>query len=63
MIIYEPRQEVQVDTPRGRGRIFLVTEYGSEVEKIFTVILNDRTMWEFSNQDIKVTGNITMGRK
>lgn len=63
MIIYEPRQEVQVDTPRGRGRIFLVTEYGSEVEKIFTVILNDRTIWEFSNQDIKVTGNITMGRK
>ena len=34
MIILELKQQVEVDTPKGRGRLFLVTEYGSEIEKI-----------------------------
>ena len=33
----ELRQQLEVDTPKGRGRLFLSTEYGSEIEKIFTV--------------------------
>ena len=33
MVIFEPSQAIEVDTPRGRGRIWLVTEYGSEIEK------------------------------
>lgn len=63
MIIYEPRQALEVDTPKGRGRVFLVTEYGSEIEKVFTVILYDGNIWEFTNSQITVTDNITMGRK
>tara|TARA_R110002020_G_scaffold429690_2_gene639322 strand:- start:149 stop:349 length:201 start_codon:yes stop_codon:yes gene_type:complete len=63
MIVYEPRQQLEVDTPKGRGRVYLVTEYGSEIEKIFTVII-DATgeIWEFGNQDINATRNKTMGR-
>jgi hypothetical protein len=63
MIVYEPRQQLQVMTPKGRGRVYLVTEYGSEIEKIFTVII-DATgeIWEFGNQDINATRNKTMGR-
>ena len=63
MNMLELQQQVEVDTPQGRGRLFLVTEYGSEIEKIFTVILYNGHIWEFTNRDIKVTNNITMGRK
>lgn len=59
----ELRQQLEVNTPKGRGRLFLVTEYGSEIEKIFTVILYNGEIWEFANDDIRVTNNITMGRK
>ena len=59
----ELRQQLEVDTPKGRGRLFLSTEYGSEIEKIFTVILYNGEIWEFANDDIRVTNNITMGRK
>ena len=63
MIIYEPRQQLQVETTKGQGRIYLITEYGTEIEKIFTVII-DATgeIWEFGNQDIRATKNKTMGR-
>lgn len=54
---------LEVDTPEGRGRIWLVTEYGAEIEKLFTVILNDGRIWEFTNRDIKATSNITFHRK
>ena len=63
MIILELIQQVEVDTPKGRGRLFLVTEYGSEIEKVFTIILYNGQIWEFTNKDITVTSNITMGRK
>jgi hypothetical protein len=59
----ELRQQVEVNTPKGLGRLFLVTEYGSEIEKIFTVILYNGEIWEFTNDVIRVTNNITMGRK
>jgi len=63
MFIHELRQQLEVDTPKGRGRVFLVTEYGSEIEKVFTVILYDGKIWEFTNNQITATNNITMGRK
>ena len=63
MFIHELRQQLEVDTPKGRGRVFLVTEYGSEIEKVFTVILYNGKIWEFTNNDITATDNITMGRK
>ena len=63
MFIHKLRQQLEVDTPKGRGRVFLVTEYGSEIEKVFTVILYNGKIWEFTNNDITATDNITMGRK
>jgi len=62
MIIYEPRQMVYVNTPKGCGQIWLVTEYGQEIEKVFTVILDSNQIWEFTNKDITVMENLTMGR-
>jgi|TARA_R110001606_G_scaffold350025_2_gene500081 hypothetical protein len=63
MIILELKQQVEVNTPKGRGRMFLVTEYGSEIEKVFTVILYNGQIWEFTNNEITATSNFTMGRK
>ena len=62
MTILEVKQGLEVDTPKGRGRVWLVTEYGMEIEKLFTIILYDGTIWEFTNKDISATDNITMGR-
>jgi len=63
MVIYEPRQPLEVDTPKGRGRVWLVTDYGTETEKLFTVVLNESgEVWEFTNKDIRATQNLTMGR-
>lgn len=60
MIIFEPREHIEVETPKGLGRIWLVTEYGSEIEKIFTVINTSGEFWEFKNSQIKATKNLTM---
>ena len=62
MTILEVKQGLEVDTPKGRGRVWLVTEYGMEIEKLFTIILYDGTIWEFTNKDIVATSNTTMGR-
>jgi len=59
----ELRQQVEVDTPKGRGRLFISKDYGTEIESVFVVILYNGEIWEFTNHDIKTTDNITMGRK
>jgi hypothetical protein len=64
MYILEVNQQLELDTPRGRGRLLYVTEYGMEIEKLFTVVLNDNgQIWEFTNRDIRCVNNITFGRK
>lgn len=61
MIIYEPRNTVKVITPKGVGRIWLVTEYGLETQKLFTCILDDNgQIWEFTNSQITVEANPTI---
>ena len=62
MVILELVQGVEVKTPKGKGRVWLVTEYGMEIEKLFTIILYDGTIWEFTNKDITATDNVSMGR-
>jgi len=63
LIVYEPRQTVYVHTPKGKGHIWLVTEYGMETPKLFTVITNDDEIWEFTNDQVKVDGNPTITNK
>jgi hypothetical protein len=62
MIIYEPHNRVDVDTPKGSGIIWLVTDYGHETDTIYTVILNNGQLWAFTHKDIRVKNNITFGR-
>jgi hypothetical protein len=61
MIIYEPINTVKVNTPKGKARIWLVTEYGMETAKLLTCILDDNgQIWEFTNSQITVEHNPTV---
>ena len=62
-MIYEVANRVEVDTPKGRGTVFLVTEYGVETPKLFTCIINATgEIWEFPNHAIRATKNLSFGR-
>lgn len=63
MRIYEPKNRIDVVTPKGDGMIWLVTDYGHESDTIYTIIINQTgEMWQFCHRDIKVKSNITFGR-
>lgn len=63
MTIIELQNRVEVETPKGRGFIFLVTDYGTETSKVFTVIQDEGGLiWEWQPKDIKVKDNITFNR-
>lgn len=62
-MIYEPNNRIEVNTPKGRASIWLVTEYGYETEKVFTCIIKETgEIWEFTNRDITVISNVTFNR-
>ncbi len=62
-MIYEPTNRVEVNTPKGPGVIWLVTDYGHETDTIYTVILNDTgEFWQFIHKDIRAKNNITYNR-
>jgi len=63
MRIYEPKNRIDVTTPKGDGVILFVTDYGHESDTIYTIIINQTgEMWQFCHRDIKVKSNITFGR-
>jgi hypothetical protein len=63
MRIYEPKNRIDVITPKGDGVILFVTDYGHETDTIYTIILNTTgEMWQYCHRDIKVKSNITFGR-
>lgn len=64
MVIFEPQNRVDVMTPKGKGMIWLVIEYGHESDTIYNIIINETgEMWQYTNKDIRVTNNITFGRE
>ena len=64
MIIFEPQNRVEVTTPKGDGFIWLVTEFGTETDTIYTIILKESgEMWQMTHKDIKVKPNWTFYHK
>jgi|11BtaG_2_1085332.scaffolds.fasta_scaffold59197_1 hypothetical protein len=57
--IFEPVNSIRVNTPKGKARIWLVNEYGMETSKLFTCILDNGQIWEFTNSQITVEKNPT----
>jgi len=63
MMIYEPKNRLDVTTPKGDGVVWLVTDYGHETDTIYTIIINDTgELWQFCHRDIIVKPNITFRR-
>ena len=61
-MIFEPQNRIEVETPKGKGYIWLVTEYGTETSKVFTVIQDSGEIWEWIPKDLIVKDNITFQR-
>ncbi len=62
MFILEIQNRVEVETPQGSGFIWLVTDYGTETSKLFTVIQDNGQIWEWQPKNIKVKDNISFNR-
>ena len=62
MYIYEPHNRLEVTTPKGKGIIWLVTDYGHETDTIYTVLLDNGEIWQFTHKDLKIRDNFTFGR-
>lgn len=62
-MIYEPRNRIEVSTPKGDGAILFVMDYGFETDTIYTVVLDSSgELWQFTHKDIRLRKNITFGR-
>lgn len=62
-MIYEPKNRIEVSTPKGIGVILFVTDYGHETDTIYTVVINETgEFWQFTHKDIRAKNNITYGR-
>ena len=55
--------EIWMMTPRGEGLAFLVTDYGLDHNKIFTVLLNDGMILDFCLRDCRRCENPSFGIK
>ena len=62
MHIHEPHNRVDVTTPKGDGVIWLVTEYGHETDTMYTIILSNVQLLQFTHKDIRVKDNLTFRR-
>lgn len=63
MILHELRQELWLETPKGRATALFAHDFGQEAPLYFTVILRDSgEMWTFPQNKLRVCDNVTLGR-
>ena len=53
--------EIWVMTPKGEGLAFLVTDYGLDHNKVFSVLLQSGDVLDFDLKDIRRCENATYG--
>lgn len=63
MSIHEFENRVDVVTPKGKGSIWFVTQFGHETSVVFCVIQDSGEIWEWQPCDIKVADNTTFKRE
>ncbi len=62
-LIHELRQELWLETPKGKATALLVHDSGQEAPLYFTVIVRDSgEIWCFPQSQIRVCDNVTLGR-
>lgn len=53
---------IWMETPKGRGYAVLVTDYGPEWDRLWTVMLQQSgEFWDFSNAEVRGVANLTLG--
>ena len=53
-MIFEPKNRIEVSTPKGDGIIWMVIDYGHETDTIYTVIIDSTgEFWQFTHKDIR----------
>lgn len=63
MTMLQLNPPLELDTPKGLGLAWFVTDYGFEHNLMWTVVINDTgEIWTFENPQVRATKNITMGR-
>ena len=61
-MILQLQAPVPLDTPRGPGFAHFLIDYGQEHHLLWVVFLNESgECWTFSNKDIRLSPNETMG--
>ncbi|NDD81912.1 MAG: hypothetical protein EBZ53_05020 [Verrucomicrobia bacterium] len=62
-MMFQLNPEMWVMTPKGEGLAFLVTDYGMDHNKIFTVMLQSGDILDFDIRDLRRTENPSFGVK
>ena len=62
-MMFQLNPEMWVMTPKGEGLAFLVTDYGMDHNKIFTVMLQSGDILDFDIRDLSRTENPSFGVK
>lgn len=60
----ELRFPIPLDTPKGRGLAYFVSDFGCDHSLMWTVAIDESgECWTFPNEQIRFVKNITMGRR
>jgi hypothetical protein len=63
-MILQLNPPIPLNTPKGPGLAWLITDMGAEHHHLWTVAINETgEIWTFSNPEIRAQNNITMGRE
>jgi hypothetical protein len=64
MSFHQLSPELPVDTPYGSGRAIAVIDYSPSDDLLWVCVIDDTgEVWTINNRDIRVTKNITLGRR
>jgi hypothetical protein len=55
--------EMWMMTPKGEGMAFIVTDYGLDHNKVFTIMLQSGDILDFDMKDVRRTENPSFGVK
>lgn len=62
-MILEIKQLIWLQTPKGQGIAKFLIDNGPESDLMWVCFIHDTSeIWTFSNYDVKVSDNITLGR-
>ena len=63
MHILQLNPPIPVSCPKGKGVAWLVLDYGTEHDLMWTIALDESgELWTYSNKEIRAQKNITMDR-